>query len=162
MDDALQQDIEMRVEALGFEVVELTQAGAKTRPILQIRIDRVNAAPTELISVDDCARVSRDVEALLDERPDLGERYVLEVSSPGLERPLTKPRDFERFAGKQVAIRTTHAVGDLGKRVEGVLLGISNGDVVRLDVNGQVLEIERSDIKKAHLVFTWDDAKQKK
>lgn len=170
MEDALQQQIESRIEALGFEVVELTLAGSKTRPILQIRIDHADAAPVPgtpgpAITVEDCTRVSRDVETFLDERPDLGERYVLEVSSPGLERPLVKPRDFERFAGQPVAIKTQHAVGErgeLGKRVEGVLQGIADGDVVKLDVDGATVEIERGNIKKAHLVFKWDDGKKKK
>ena len=155
MDEALGRAIETRVEALGFELVELEQAGSKTRPILRLRIDVEESTPGHGVSLDDCARVSRAVEGFLDEQPDVAERYVLEVSSPGVERPLVKARDYERFAGKEVAIKTSHPVGDFGKRVEGVLRGI-NDDRVQLEVDGRTVEIPRDDIKKAHLVYRWD------
>jgi len=170
MDDALEREIETRIEALGFEIVELEQSGSRTRPILRIRIDHREAAvpepgaalPARAVTVEDCTRVSRAIEALLDEIPDVGERYVLEVSSPGLERPLVKPRDYERFAGREVAIKTSHALDELGKRVQGVLQGISARDVVTVDVDGKPVAIELGNIKKAHLVFNWDDARKKK
>ena len=156
MDEALGRAIESRVEALGFELVELEQAGSKTRPILRLRIDVEGSTPGHGVSLDDCARVSRAVESFLDEQPDVGERYVLEVSSPGVERPLVKARDYERFAGKEVSIKTSHPVGDFGKRVEGVLRGINDGRV-QLEVAGHTVEIPRDDIKKAHLVYRWDE-----
>ena len=157
--EALEREIESRVAGLGFELVELEQVGSKARPILRIRIDRPNSDAG--VTLDDCSRVSRELESYLDETPELGERYVLEVSSPGVERPLVRPRDYQRFAGKEVAIKTSEAVGDLGKRLEGVLRGIDERDVVELDVNGRTVAIERGNIKKAHLVFRWDEAKNK-
>jgi ribosome maturation factor RimP len=157
--EALEREIETRVEGLGYELVELEQVGSKARPILRIRIDRPNSDAG--VTLDDCSRVSRELESYLDETPELGERYVLEVSSPGVERPLVKPRDYQRFAGKEVAIKTSEAIGDLGKRVEGVLRGIDERDVVELEVQGRTIEIERGNIKKAHLVFRWDEAKNK-
>lgn len=161
MDSQLEDEVEKRVEALGFDLVELEQAGSKTRPILRIRIDRSQASATERtsgVTVEDCTKVSRAVEAFLDESDRVSERYVLEVSSPGIERPLIKPQDYERFAGKKVAVKTSEAVGEFGKRVEGTLRGIS-GDVVMVDVEGKPIEIARGNIKKAHLVFEWKEKK---
>ena len=161
MEDRLQQEIEARVEALGFELVELEQAGSKARPILRLRIERTGPGAEQSVTLEDCTYVSREVESLLDNREDLSERYVLEVSSPGVERPLAKAADYERFAGKEVSLKTSAAVGDLGKRIEGVLKGINSNDVVSIDVGGQIVEIARSNIKKAHLVFKWGAEKQK-
>lgn len=165
MDDALQQEIASRVVALGYELVELEQAGSKTRPILRLRIDKANDPDAEStaqgVTLGDCTRVSRAIEEFLDDNEDLSERYVLEVSSPGLERPLVKPKDYERFAGKQVAIKTSQAIGELGKRVQGVLRGIDQRGVVTIEVDGKALEVERSNIKKAHLVVDWDAPKKK-
>ena len=159
-DESLDGEIEARVEALGYELVELERSGSKTRPILRLRIDKPADAAEAGVSVEDCTRVSRDVEEFLDAREDIGERYVLEVSSPGLERPLVKRRDFERFAGKEISVKTSHAVGDLGKRVEGVLKGIADDDRIQLEIKGATVEIPRDDIKKANLVFRWDGTKK--
>jgi ribosome maturation factor RimP len=156
-DEAVQREIETRVDALGFELVELEIAGSKTRPLLRLRIDhKEGSTPGHGVTVEDCTHVSREVEALLDAKPDVGERYVLEVSSPGLERPLVKRADYQRFSGQEIAIKTSQAVPELGKRLEGVLQGISDGDEVQLDVAGRTIAVPLSNIKKAHLVFRWD------
>ena len=165
MEEQLSSEIEARVAALGYELVELEQAGSKTRPILRLRIERAGAAeesdkPQPGVTVEDCTRVSREVEAFLDERDDLSERYVLEVSSPGLERPLTKRRDYERFAGKEIALKTSESVGDLGKRIEGVLRGINDADIVTVEVNDAPVEIALGNVKRAHLVFRWKDKRR--
>ena len=160
MDEALDREIEKRIEALGFELVELERAGSKARPILRIRVDKPATTPEKGVTLEDCTKVSRDVEAFLDAKEDLSERYVLEVSSPGIERPLVKPRDYERFAGKDVAIKTSQSVGVRGKRVEGVLRGLSGNDEVELEVEKEIVRIPRTDIKKAHLVFRWNEAKK--
>lgn len=157
-DEALEREIESRIDDLGYELVELERAGAKARPILRIRIDRPGS--DQGVTLDDCARVSRELESFLDAKEDLGERYVLEVSSPGVERPLVKRSDYERFAGREVAIKTGAAVGDLGKRIEGVLRGINDRDVVELDVKGRTVEVDRDNIRKAHLVYRWGDDKK--
>ena len=94
------------------------------------------------------------------EKESLSERYVLEVSSPGVERPLVKRRDYERFAGREIAIKTGEAIGDLGKRIEGVLRGINDRDVVELDVQGRTVEVDRDNIRKAHLVYRWGEEKK--
>ena len=96
--DALLAPIRDHVATLGFELVDLRRAGTLQRPILQVRIDRPDSRPGQGVTADDCAAVSRALEVHLDQRGDVSERYVLEVSSPGVERPLVRRRDFERFA----------------------------------------------------------------
>lgn len=161
MDETLEREVETRVEALGYEFVELERAGSKARPILRVRIDVPGSEPGKGVSVDDCTRVSRALEPYLDEAPDLSENYVLEVSSPGIERPLVRPRDYARFAGQVVAVKTSAPIGEKKqKRFEGELLGIveeGGPERVRLRLeSGDVLEIPRAQIARAHLVFRWE------
>ena len=88
MTDSLESEIERRVAELGFELVELERAGDRRRPILRIYVDTPDSVPGQPgISLDQCAAVSRAVEPYLDEREDIADTYVVEVSSPGVERP---------------------------------------------------------------------------
>jgi len=86
---------------------------------------------------------------------------VLEVSSPGIERPLVRPRDYARFAGEPVAVRARVPVEGHGKRVEGTLVGLEDataGTVVRLTLDdGSTVDIPHADVVRAHLVFRWDE-----
>ncbi len=155
----LEQQLEARIEELGYEFVELERTGSRTRPILRIRIDRPDAEPGKGVTLEDCARVTRELEPLLDSRPELGGRYVLEVSSPGVERPLVRPRDFERFAGREVALKGPQPLAGRSRRLQGELLGLGGpeGDErirLRLD-DGEVVEIPREEVTRAHLVFRW-------
>ncbi|HEX6940155.1 MAG TPA: ribosome maturation factor RimP [Longimicrobiales bacterium] len=156
----LEQELESRIEALGYEFVELERTGSRTRPILRIRIDRPDAAPGKGVTLEDCARVTRELEPYLDARPELGGRYVLEVSSPGVERPLVRPRDFERFAGREVALRGRVPLAGRDRRLQGELLGLSGGagrERIRLRLeDGEVVEVPREEVARAHLVFRWE------
>jgi ribosome maturation factor RimP len=158
-DPELTREIDRRVEALGYEVVEMERAGSAQRPILRLRIDRPEGAPESGVTHDDCVRVSRELESFLDERKGLGERYVLEVSSPGVERPLVRRRDFERFAGSEVALSGRGPLAGRARRLQGELLGVTgegDSEAVRLRLaSGEQVEIPRSEIGKAHLVFRW-------
>ena len=156
-DPALEQQLEQRVTALGYEVVEVERAGSKSRPVLRVRIDRADSEPGRGVTLDDCSRVSRALEELLDSDERMVERYVLEVSSPGLERPLVRDRDFERFAGREVALLGHESLAGRGRRLEGELLGLEAGRVrVRLG-HGEVVDIPRAEIARAHLIFRWED-----
>jgi ribosome maturation factor RimP len=110
--------------------------------------------------VDDCAKVSRALEVWLDEHEELSDRYVLEVSSPGVDRPLVRARDFERFRGERVAVKGKEVLLGKATRLEGELLGLVDGDteaeavLLRLP-DGEEVRIPRAEIRKAHLVFTW-------
>ena len=161
MDERLERELESRVEALGYEFVELERAGSKGRPILRVRIDVPGSAPGKGVSVEDCTKVSRALEAYLDEQSDLAENYMLEVSSPGIERPLVRAADYERFAGQEVAVKTSVPQGEKKqKRFEGELLGLAadgGPERIRLRLkSGDVLEIPRAQIARAHLVFRWE------
>ena len=163
-DASLDRTLETRVESLGFELVDVERAGSKTRPVLRLRIDRPDSAPGEGVTLDDCARVSRSLEAYLDAVPELEQRYVLEVSSPGVERPLVKRRDFERFAGREVVVSGREPLAGKGKRLEGELLGVAGEegeDRIRLRLaDGDEVEIPRAEVKRAHLVFRWNAEKR--
>lgn len=156
----IERDMEARIDDLGFELVEIVWAGSRNRPILRVRIDRKDAVPGEGVTVDECATVSRALEPWLDEHEELSERYVLEVSSPGLDRPLHKGRDFERFAGERVAVKghKNKILAGRATRLEGELLGLDeeDGEAVRIRLpNGDEVSIPRQEIAGANLVFTW-------
>ena len=161
---SIDRELEARVEELGFELVELERAGAKARPILRVRIDRLDSEPGHGVTVDDCARVSRALEAYLDDGVVAGGRYTLEVSSPGVERPLVRDRDYARFKGQRIALKGFGPLRGREKRLEGELLGLEPGGEgdetagtirVRLD-DGEEARIPRSDVARAHLVFRWN------
>lgn len=152
--------VEAGLDELGFELVELEQAGNARRPVLRLRIDhRESDALQSNVSLEDCTRVSRALEARLEADPRFPETYVLEVSSPGVERPLVRRRDFQRFAGQEVAIRGTRPLAGRSRKLQGELLGIegeASFEMIRLRLpDGEELEIPRSEISRANLVFRW-------
>lgn len=156
----IEREVERRIEGLGYELVELRWGGSGKRPMMKLRVDRVDSIPGEGVTVDECARVSRALEAWLDEHEGFSDRYVLEVSSPGVDRPLVRARDFDRFRGERVAIKGKEVLLGKATRLEGELLGLSDADTateaVRLRLpDGEEVSIPRSEIRKAHLVFTW-------
>lgn len=161
MTDTLEQVVESRVESLGYEFVDLERGGSRARPVLRVRIDLPDSGPGHGVSLEDCTRVSRGLEEVLDGRADLGERYVLEVSSPGLERPLVKRRDFERFAGREVALKGKEPLVGDQRRIEGELLGITGeGGTAQVRIRvaeGTELSVPLDRITRAQLVFRWGD-----
>ena len=159
-DQELVRLVEGRVEELGYEVVELERAGSSRRPVLRLRIDRPAAAESQGITHEDCRLVSRALEELLDARENLAPGYVLEVSSPGVERPLVRAADFRRFAGKQVVLQGKLPLAGRARRLEGELLGMEEGgeERVRLRLtDGAEVEVPRAEITRAHLAFHWGD-----
>ena len=153
----IDREMEARVEALGYELVEVHWGGSGRRPSLRVRVDRPGSTAGHGVSVDDCAKVSRALEPWLDERADLPDRYVLEVSSPGVDRPLLKDRDYERFRGERVAIKGREVLAGRARRLEGELLGLEgDGGAVRLRLpDGDEVSIPRDQVAGANLVFTW-------
>jgi ribosome maturation factor RimP len=151
-------ELEARVEGLGYELVALEWGGSKNRPLLRLRIDVPGASPGQGVTVDDCTRVSRALEAWLDGVEALPERYVLEVSSPGLDRPLVRDRDFERFRGEWIAVKGRTVLAERARRLEGELLGMdAEKRAVRLKLqDGAEVSIPKGEITGAHLVFRWD------
>jgi ribosome maturation factor RimP len=109
--DALLVPIRDHIAGLGFELVDLRRTGSLQRPILQVRVDRPDSRPGQGVTADDCAAISRSLERFLESRAMVGPRYVLEVSSPGLERPLRWPDHWRRFVGRQVRVRAESLPG---------------------------------------------------
>src|SRR6266567_6559441 len=96
MKGTLEDVVASEIKPLGLELLELKLGGSKGRPVLDVRIEREDG---ETVTVDDCAAASRVIEMRLDAEEFGGKRYVLEVSSPGIERPLRNAKDWSRFVG---------------------------------------------------------------
>jgi len=142
--------IEPSLEAMGYRLVRIAFLGAR-RATLQIMAERLDGAP---MTVDDCTGISRSVSALLDVADPVEGAYMLEVSSPGLDRPLTRPEDYDRFAGFEVRIELAKPL-DGRKRFRGRLLGRC-ADQVRLRAEAGEVALPLGDIARAKLVITDD------
>ena len=143
--------IEPSLADLGYELVRVHFGGGQ-KPVLQIMFDRTVGGE---VVIDDCALASRTVSALLDVADPIPEAYELEVGSPGIDRPLTRMKDFDSFAGFEAKVELKQSV-DGRRRFRGVLLGLDGGMVRLVDPEGQAEEIVLpiSDIAKAKLVLT--------
>lgn len=142
--------LEPVIEKMGFEVVRVMTIGL-SNPTLQIMIERKDG---KNLVVDDCAAVSRAVSEILDEKDPIEGEYSLEVSSPGLDRPLTKPKHFERFAGYEAKIETDEAVYGR-KRFKGKLRGVDENKIIGLIMgDGKEYKIPFDMVAKAKLVLT--------
>ncbi|HET6795638.1 MAG TPA: ribosome maturation factor RimP [Gemmatimonadales bacterium] len=147
--DALLSSIRDHITGLGFELVDLRRTGTLQRPILQVRVDRPDSRPGHGVTADDCATISRSLERFLESRAMVGSRYVLEVSSPGLERPLRWPEQWRRFVGRQARIRAASLPGR--SRVEIVAVPDADHVVVRLE-GGSELTLALDAIRDATLI----------
>ena len=151
------REVESRLLDLGMDLVSIDWTGSRNRPVIRLRIERSPMGDPP-VTVDDCARVSRALESWLDELDEIPERYVLEVSSPGIERPLTRPRDWERFVGEPVVVVGFGVLADRSSRLEAELLGLDSEPepTVRLRLeDGAEVGVPLADIKGAHLLFKW-------
>jgi ribosome maturation factor RimP len=149
MNDQLEHVVMHELGEIGYELVELRKGGTRTRPVLEVRIDRRDG---ETVTVDDCARASRALEARLDSGDLVAERYDLQVSSPG-ERPLRTPAEWRRFVGRWANVLAP----DFGGRVEGEILSLDGEDdgtvVVLRPARGEAMRIPLAAVKEARLAF---------
>src|SRR4051794_7402129 len=136
------------IEAMGYRLVRIAFTGGR-RPTLQIMAERRDDAP---MTVDDCAEISHSVSALLDVADPIPTEYQLEVSSPGIDRPLISREDFVRFAGYEAKIEVGRMI-DGRKRFRGRVLGLS-GDDVRLALPDAEVTLPFADIVAAKLLLT--------
>lgn len=153
MDQTLEAIVTEELAALGLELVELRRGGSRGRPVLDLRIDRIDGAK---VQVGDCERASRAIEGRLDAMPALiPSRYVLEVSSPGMERPLRTAADWQRFVGRRASVNALALHGR--QEVEIVAVeGEAGSERVRLrDAKGQEHSIALADVTDARLAFHW-------
>ncbi|WP_225770391.1 ribosome maturation factor RimP [Inquilinus sp. Marseille-Q2685] len=140
------------LEAMGYEVVRVLMTGGEHRPQLQIMAERIDRRG---MTVDDCAEISRAVSAILDVEDPIPTAYTLEVSSPGIDRPLTRPADYERFLGHEARLETRVPV-DGRKRFRGVLAGIE-GETVLLrseEIGEEPVRLPFAEIQRAKLILT--------
>ena len=149
MDRRLSEIITPVIEDMGFELVRVRLMSGKTTT-LQIMADR----PEGGIEVDDCARISNAVSAILDVEDPILDEYVLEVSSPGIDRPLTRLKDFDAFEGYEAKVET-HDLIDGRRRFRGELAGI-DGDEVLINVAEGTIGLKFDWLSDAKLVLTDD------
>ncbi|MDO6727052.1 ribosome maturation factor RimP [Cognatishimia sp. 1_MG-2023] len=135
------------IEDLGFELVRLRLLGGKTNT-LQIMAER----PEGGIEVDECAQISNAISAVLDVEDPLVETYVLEVGSPGIDRPLTRLKDFENFEGYDAKIETSEMI-DGQKRFRGILAGVE-GDEVLVNIDEGTVGLQFDWLADAKLILT--------
>ena len=138
------------LDDMGYEVVRVQLSGGQ-RPRLQIMAERRDRVA---INVDDCAEVSKAVSALLEVDDPIPGSYTLEVSSPGIDRPLTRPDDFQRFAGFEAKLELRMPI-EGRRRFRGTLLGLDEG-FVRLETDEGELRLSVDGLSKAKLVLTDD------
>jgi len=141
--------IEPAVTALGYELVGVEHLAQGRHSLLRVYIDSAAG-----INVDDCAKVSHQVSAVLDVEDPIHGHYTLEVSSPGLDRPLFTAEHYRRFVGNEIQVRL-HAPLQGRRKFKGILREISDDDVVVLEVEGSEYRLPLGDIEKAQLVPQW-------
>ena len=152
--DRLSALIEPLVAREGAELVNVEIAGSRKRPVVRVYVDRPGG-----VGVDDCARISRLLEVGLETAAAVPETYVLEVSSPGLDRPLRERRHFERIVGRDVEVRL-FTPQDGRRRIVGTLERVADGGedtfaITVVDPEGGRWTFADRDIAKARLHWTW-------
>ncbi len=145
----LQKMLEPVIEKMGYDTVRIITIG-NINPTLQIMIERKDR---ENITVDDCAVVSRTISALLDKQDPIDSHYNLEISSPGLDRPLTKLENFIRFAGFEAKIETDTEI-EKRKRFKGRILHVDENENIFFAMNEKEYSIPFNTVAKAKLLLT--------
>lgn len=142
--DALVALLKPVVEGLGIELWELEYAANRGNGLLRLYIDTADG-----VTLDDCERVSRAVSDVLDREDPLPGHYTLEVSSPGLERPLRTAEHFARYVGEQVFVELSQSL-ETRRRFKGVLVAAGETSI-EVEVDGRRHELPIAEIRKAHL-----------
>ena len=146
----IQEMIEPSLTHLGYEIVRVLLQGGDVKTV-QIMVER---ADRKDMTLDDCEKVSRTVSALLDVDDPFSGRYMLEISSPGIDRPLIKAMDYVRFAGFDAKVETLVPLNGR-RRFKGKILGLTDDEKsVRLDAEEGQVSIELENISKAKLILT--------
>ena len=138
--------IEPVVEGMGYEVVDIEYKPHPTNGLLRIYIDK-----PEGILLEDCEVVSKQISGVLDVEEPISGHFNLEISSPGMDRPLRKPEDFKRFTGERIKVKLTVPTLEGQRNFTGKLLGLQ-GDDVALEMDGETHYLPLDSIDKARLV----------
>ena len=144
---AIERLIEPSLAEMGYDLVR-ARISSGAHPTLQIMVEHADGAT---VSIDECAEISHLVSTLLDVEDPIRNPYVLEVSSPGIDRPLTRLKDFDRFSGFEAKLELSPPV-EGRRRFRGMVLG-TDGHYVLLDVDGERLKLEIDTIQNAKLVL---------
>jgi ribosome maturation factor RimP len=134
------------VESMGYELVGVEFQGAGGHGTLRVYIDR-----EEGVSLDDCAAISHQISGILDVEEPIKQAYDLEISSPGIDRPLFKLADFERFVGNTAKIKMAVAL-EGRKNFKGRLQGVADDRMIVIEVDGEDFRLPYADIARANLV----------
>jgi ribosome maturation factor RimP len=137
------------LEAMGYRLVRVAVTGGRRTQVLQVMAERMDERP---MGVDDCTEVTHTVSALLDVADPIEQAYLLEVSSPGIDRPLVRREDYERFRGHEAKLELAAPI-EGRRRFRGRLLGVE-ADRVRLNLGAEVVELPLARIQRAKLVLT--------
>lgn len=144
----VEQIVESVVSTLGYEVVKVEFVPQHKNSILRVYIDSENG-----IKVEDCEKVSRQISAVMDVEDPIAGHYTLEVSSPGIDRPLVKPEHFKKFCGRRVKV-LTHNLNLGRKRFTGQLTQVNDAGIV-VEVDGEAYDLSFDDINNAKLCPEW-------
>lgn len=143
--------IEPSLTEMGLSIVRLRLNSSSGKKILEILLERIDG---ERVSVGDCSKASRQIGAILDVEDIIEQKYNLEVGSAGVERPLVKESDFDKFKNRVIALKL-HNLVDEKKKHQGLLIGIDENKIVRIEASkGKHIDIEYDNIKDAKLVLT--------
>ena len=146
--NGIAQIIGPSLAAMGYRLVRVVVTAGR-RATVQVMAERIDDVP---ITVDDCALISRSVSALLDVADPIADAYTLEISSPGIDRPLVRPEDYNRFSGFEARIELAQPLGGR-KRFRGRLLGTADGEV-RLATEAGEARLPLASVARARLVLT--------
>ena len=141
--------IEPEVKALGFDLVRVAMTGGSSDPTLQIMAERPD---TRQLNLDDCQAISRKLSDLLDEQDPIDGAYRLEVSSPGIDRPLTRKADYADWAGQEARLKLAETLQG-AKQLSGIIEGI-DGNIVSIATPKGVREVPFESIASAKLLLT--------
>ncbi|MFP6712142.1 MAG: ribosome maturation factor RimP [Rhodospirillales bacterium] len=147
-EEKVQDLISPALESMGYEIVRVQISGDKNKT-LQVMAERPDG---KNMTVEDCASISREISAILDVDDPISGAYSLEVSSPGIDRPLVRLKDFERYAGFDARVDMNFLI-EGRKKFKGKLLGIQN-DKVEIRVKEETFELPFGDIRRAKLLLT--------
>jgi ribosome maturation factor RimP len=146
----IKRAVEPSLEVMGYRLVRVVVTSGR-RPTLQLMAERLDNRP---MAVEDCAQISHSVSALLDVADPIAGAYTLEISSPGIDRPLVRPEDYDRFSGFEARIELARPI-DGRRRFRGRLLGVADGRVRLMAETGEVW-LPLTEVARAKLVLTED------
>ena len=134
------------VESMGYELVGVEYLGGSGHATLRVYIDRDSG-----VDLDDCAAISHQLSGILDVEEPISQAFDLEISSPGINRPLFKLADYEKYIGREAKIKLN--LGLQGrKNFRGELLGVAGANTVKINVDGEHFDLPFADIAKANLM----------